>query len=71
MINKPQSNQWICLHNHHYERLAYNQTRPTPLTHETIAQMYHEDLRDYFKKYPDQLTDYYTNLLSKANLEIN
>lgn len=68
---KVQINEWLVLHNIHYDRLSLNNSLPNPLKNEAITEMYHDQLRQYFEKYPDDLTDYYAALISIPNTNID
>ncbi len=58
------NNRWIKLHNEQYDLRARNQESPNPLTEAALSELYKDKLRLYFNKYPDQLTDHYSELLN-------
>ncbi len=61
---KQMYNTWLNLHKRHYDRLGsapnHNLSRTEILT------LYRSELVEYFDKYPDQITDFYTHIINKT-----
>ncbi len=55
--------EWLGIHNRHYDKCRRNSELPFPLPDESLTVEFHDHLRDYFSKYPDQWTPFFIDLL--------
>ncbi len=61
-LSKMQS-EWLAIHDNQYKRREENSLSDNPLSDKSLTNIYKERLREYFDRYPDQMTDYYHKLI--------
>lgn len=55
--------EWNAIHLLQDDLVEYNKYINNPLTKKELDEIYHQQLIAYFKKYPNEITEYFTNLL--------